>query len=630
FGESRNILSIRSTSLYPEHSLGDAQLCLDHKGLTRAESFARILHALNGSTVKRILCVPYHEDELVTALVLKELFAAPLCTFVMDDNNIFSRGISDELMREVLAKSDLRLAISPEMRNEYERKHGFKFWVVPPVVRDEVLQTTPRLPAGPNFETRTGVLVGSLWSRKWLQQLRQTIRQSGLRLHWYGNARAPWLKLVEGELSQDGITDCGFLPEEELTAKIKEYPFAVIPSGTLDAEDDRQEITRLSLPTRLPYLLAASNTPLLVLGSPQSAAAQFLKRFQVGRVSPYEGARLRAVVEEVCQPEQQLEMRHRAARHSSLFSAKGLDTWIWRSLEQREPVDDRFEAAFKRTDGDIVAYLEPPAPKDLLGDNILVHQALRRLKRQGFAPDFVVDIGSSSGIWSDMAKRVFPQARFVLVDPLHSQYLKKSDWFFRKNPDFECVPVAVSDKPGEAELQVSSDLYGSSLLSPDDFRTYESLKVPVLTLDQIVHQRRLAGRGLLKIDVQFAEHLVLAGAKEFLPQVDALIVELSMIRYTDEAKLFPEMCDLIRRLGFRYYEDLGGWRSPVDGTMLQKDVLFVRENLFAYKLHKDGNGPRESERLGRLTAPATGLLSEKPEELTPAATAFCGKSAAGV
>ena len=62
--------------------------------------------------------------------------------------------------------------------------------------------------------------------------------------------------------------------------------------------------------------------------------------------------------------------------------------------------------------------------------------------------------------------------------------------------------------------------------------------------------------------------------------MDALSLDLSLFRYAPEALLFPEMCDLVRGLGFHYYEDMGGWRSPVDGTTLQKDVLFVRDSLF--------------------------------------------------
>jgi FkbM family methyltransferase len=580
FGASPNVLSLRSTNLYHEHYLGAAQLCFGHEGLSRAESFGRVLYALNGSTVRQVLCVPFLPDELISALALKELFGAPLCTYVMDDNNIYSRGIPDQLMREALSKSALRLAISPEMRDAYEIKYGLKFWVLPPVVKKEIVQTQPRWFAGGDPESCPGVLVGSIWSQCWLEQLRRTVREAGLQVHWYGNAQAPWLKVSRAELLNDGIVDCGFLPETELTERLKGYPYALVPSGSLDERDDRPEIARLSLPTRLAYLLAACHTPMIVLGSPNSAAARFLERFDAGSVVPYNGTYLRRAVARLCRPETQATLRRQLAHHASLFSAADLDQWIWQSLERGEPRDERFEQAFSRQKGDVIAYLEAPAPQDLQGDHILVYQALRRLRRQGFAPDFVLDVGASTGVWSDIAKRIFPDARFLLVEPLHKQHAKRCDWYFRKHPDFECVPVAVSNRVGEALINVSDDLYGSSLLRPHDFRTYEPVPVRVSTLNAVARERGLTGHGLLKIDVQFAEHLVLAGAMDLLPQVDALVIELSLVRYASQPLLFPEMCDMLAELGFRYFEDVGGWRSPVDGTQLQKDVLFVRKHLF--------------------------------------------------
>jgi FkbM family methyltransferase len=586
FGRCGNILSIRSTSLYPDHALGQAQLCLGHEGLSRPQSFARLLAALNGSTVRRVLCVPFLPDELITAVVLKELFNVPLCVFIMDDNNIHAGGIPDELMREALAKASLRLAISPELRDAYEQKYSLKFWILPPVVDEQAIQRTPRVPIGPVADSQTGVLIGSLWSGAWLQMFRKAVREAGLKIHWYGNAKAPWLKVTSQELAEDGIVDCGFLPETELTAKLTQYLYAVVPSGTLDENDDRPEIARLSLPTRLPYLLAAANMPVIVLGHPNTAAARFLERFQIGHVCPYEATTLRKVVRQIAQPDQQLALRACAASHSSLFSAKGLADWTWQSLERGEPSDERFEDAFCRRDGEIIQYLDPPTPKDLCGDFAQVYQALQRLRRHGFSPDFIIDVGASTGVWSDTAKRIFPNARFILVDPLHSHYVRVNKWYFKKNPDFEAIAAAVSDRPGEAELNVSPDLYGSSLLHPGDSRVYETLKVPILTLDQIAQDKKLSGRGLLKIDVQFTEHLVLAGAKQLLEQVDALLLELSLFRYAPEAMLFPEMCDLVRGLGFHYCEDVGGWHSPVDGTTLQKDVLFVRDKFFVQGGHK--------------------------------------------
>jgi FkbM family methyltransferase len=578
FGGSPNILSIRTADMYPEHSLGETNLVLGNSGLSRRESYARMLEALDGMAVRRILCVPYHPDELVWSIVLKEMFGAPLCIFVMDDSNIYSDRIPDELLADALAKADLRLAISPEMRNAYEQKYRRKFYVVPPVVRDGVARTTPLdLPAG--SAPLTGALIGSLWSPKWLQMLRETVKQAGVQLDWYGNSKASWLATTEEDLRQDGIHVRGFTPEAELTEKLKQYSYALIPSGTLDERDDRQEIARLSLPTRLPYLLAAANMPMIVLGNPATAAASFVDRFQVGLISPYDGASLRKAVDQVCQPAQQRDIRARAANRASLFSAKGLADWIWQSLDKREAVDDRFETAFRRRKGEMIVYVDPPVPKDVIPDFAPDYQALRRMKENAFSPDFIVDIGSSTGVWSHAASRVFPSARFILLDPLHEHYKKKNNWFFTQHPEFECIGVAISDHPGEAEFDVSDDLYGSSLFAPADSRAYDRIKVPIRTLDDLAREKKLSGRGLLKIDVQFAEHLVLAGARELLPQVDAILVELSLFRYAPQAKLYHEMCDLIRQLGFRYFEDVGGWRCPIRGIQLQKDVLFVRENL---------------------------------------------------
>jgi FkbM family methyltransferase len=611
FGHSPAILSIRSTNLYPDHSLGQAQLCFGHEGLSRSESFAQVLSALNGCTIRRILCVPFLPDELITAVVLKELFDAPLCIFLMDDNNVHARGITDDLMREALAKASLRLAISPELRDAYEQKYCLKFWVVPPVVDEHAVEGTAGLQVAPGGDGRVGVLIGSLWSRTWLERLRKTVREAGVQIHWYGNARAPWLNVTSEELRQDGIIDCGFVPETELTKKLQQYLYAIVPSGTLDSSDDRPEIARLSLPTRLPYLLAVCNMPVVVIGNPNTAAARFLDRFHIGKVVPYDAARLWDAVGEICQPNQQRSFRACAAARAPLFSAKGLDEWIWQSLERGEPFDERFEDPFRRRDSEIIGYLDPPTPKDLHGDLALVYQALRRLRRRGFEPDFVIDVGSSTGVWSDTAKRVFPKARYILIDPLHAHYLQMNQWYFEHNPDFEAVAAAVADRPGEAELNVSSDLYGSSLLHPADVKPHDTIKVPVMTLDQIAQERKVTGRGLLKIDVQFTEHLVLAGAAQLLASVDALLLELSLFRYAPEAMLFPEMCDLVRSLGFHYYEDTGGWRSPVDGTTLQKDVLFVRDSLFVQRAH------RASERTAVNAVPEL-KLAKAPETLVMA------------
>ena len=172
FGESRDVVVIYSMSLYQQENLaGGRVLNLSHQGLSRQEVYANVLKAVRGMTVRRVLCVPFFPDDALTAIALKELFQAPLCTYLMDDNNLYSRGMPDGLMRELLAKSALRFAISPEMRAAYETKYRHKIWFVPAVVSDEQIVATP-LPASRMSQGRTtGVVIGNIWDQQWLDLL---------------------------------------------------------------------------------------------------------------------------------------------------------------------------------------------------------------------------------------------------------------------------------------------------------------------------------------------------------------------------------------------------------------------------------------------------------------------------
>lgn len=344
FGGFLNTLSIRSqNSFWGEQQFGTRQLLVSHAGLARWESYELLLGLLRGSTVRRIVCVPFFADDLITAICLRELFNVPLCIYVMDDNNVGGQGIGDELCREALAKARLRLGISPEIRDAYEAKYGMPFFVLPPLVEREHILQEPALPEAAFTEKRPGALIGNIWSQKWLERLRATLRRSGTRLEWYGNTQASWLHYSPEELAADGITTVGFLPEEDLIERLRWHPYALIPSGSLDEQDDRPELARLSLPSRIPYLAAVANLPLIVLGHSDTAAGHFVHRFQLGLVAPYETEALRKAVARITTPEEQIRCRRSAASVGAAFTLDHPGEWLWKSLSAGAPVDDRFE-----------------------------------------------------------------------------------------------------------------------------------------------------------------------------------------------------------------------------------------------------------------------------------------------
>jgi hypothetical protein len=346
FPDSSSIVSLRTTSFYDgEQSFGAAKFCLPLAEASRSAISSWLKWYLGGTVVRRILTVPYMPADAALSIATKEMFHAPLCTYIMDDKNVCADGISDELMRELLAKSDLRLVIGPEMREAYEAKYGMKFWVVPPLVPEELLQPAPVPFANGNGIGR-GVLLGNIWGQRWLDLLTETFRGSGFHIDWYCNTKNPsGLRYDRAQLERDGVRMMDPVAEANLPGVLAKYQFAVIPSDTLDGRSPAsvQAIAELSLPSRIPTVLATSHLPVLVLGHPQTCAARFVDRFDLGAVAPYESAAVRRAIEFLLQHETQATIRERAHALSRSFSAKGSAEWIWRSLAAGEAIDRRYE-----------------------------------------------------------------------------------------------------------------------------------------------------------------------------------------------------------------------------------------------------------------------------------------------
>jgi FkbM family methyltransferase len=229
-----------------------------------------------------------------------------------------------------------------------------------------------------------------------------------------------------------------------------------------------------------------------------------------------------------------------------------------------------------------VPYIDPSAPASVHWSMHAYFLALHRLSQSGYRPDFIVDVGASTGFWSHVASHIFPQSRFYLIEPLLEQYQAQNKAIYSMHPEFVTVAAAAGDQPGEAELNVSPDLYSSSLLdgtegSPD--RPWDKVRVPIRTLDEISSTLEIAGQGALKLDVQMAEHLVLDGANRFLNQIDVICIELSLSRFLPSSKTLFEMMTKLHDLGFQYFDTAGSWRQSRSGRMIQQDTVFMRASL---------------------------------------------------
>jgi hypothetical protein len=299
----------------------------------------RIRNLLAHKSIGRILCVPFYPDDVQTALTAQACTGAPLALYIMDDQNIHTQEIPDHLLSRLIQCASVCVAISPALCEAYSEKYGRRFWFAPPTADPDLF-----VPPEHHFEQKTpprGILVGNLWSSQTLGRFRDTVRLSGLQIDWCGNAGKPFIALDADELKKDGIILRSHLPEPSLIELARSADFAVVPAGALDGSDTHDWLARASLPSRIVYLMATANIPIIVMGHPETAAARFVMETGLGAVCDYSADSFRATVKEVTAASQQI--RERANRLSPTFSTRALSTWLWESMQQGQAIDDRFE-----------------------------------------------------------------------------------------------------------------------------------------------------------------------------------------------------------------------------------------------------------------------------------------------
>ncbi|MEO1056377.1 MAG: FkbM family methyltransferase [Actinomycetota bacterium] len=570
-----DVVLLRSQTSYGGDQVPQALAAyvLPHGLRERSAVFGQVLDWLTPYQVESILCVPYFDTDLTLAVAAADITGAPLGLWIMDDNCLVTGQIDVGLMTEAIEKAASVFAISPELRKTYESRFRRKMWLLPPMVAPSLVRTDPSPPA----TGTTPVVVGNFWSGSWLDALRKITRATGIEVTWYAsNDKLSWIDVSTHALARDGITVVEGLSNAEVLAAVLEAPCVIVPSDTGTGGAHEQALGDMSLPTRVPFVMAGAGTPLLVLGRRDTAVARFVERLGTGIVVPYEADAVASAIASLGEPERQAALRERAAELAPKFSFEGAWELVFQSIRNNGvSADPRFEALLPLAENEFAYYCEPPIPSHVFRDFREPYALCRRLVTAGWIPDVVLDVGASNGIWSYYMSEVFPNARFVLCDPLFSRYGQ-----LYERPGFVREEVAVGAAPGTVEFEVSDNLYGSSLISTSQHTPSATvLQVPMVTLDEIVSRHELSGRALLKVDVQFAEHLVLEGGRETLQRLaEVVILELTVTRVPDGALDLLDMIKLMDDLGYRVFDQLGEWRHPSSGELEQVDLAFVRRS----------------------------------------------------
>ena len=148
---------------------------------------------------------------------------------------------------------------------------------------------------------------------------------------------------------------------------------------------------------------------------------------------------------------------------------------------------------------------------------------------------------------------------------------------------------AIGNQDSEVEINVSDNTQCSSLLELTDKHldsfpssSYCKMeKIQIFKLDTIAKNFFDKNNDviLLKIDTQGFERQVLEGAKNILPNILGIQIELSLTQLYKDEMLYDEMIKYLRSFGYELYAIVPGFTDKNSGRMLQMDGLFLRSQL---------------------------------------------------
>jgi FkbM family methyltransferase len=203
--------------------------------------------------------------------------------------------------------------------------------------------------------------------------------------------------------------------------------------------------------------------------------------------------------------------------------------------------------------------------------------SLLNMKRNGFAPVSIVDIGAYEGSWTEMIKQIFPQAAVLMLEAQKNKADTLKAICRKYHPTVQ-VDIGLIGPENQSEALFFENEAVSSAL-PEHYATAaKQVFVPMHTLDTILEKQNSPAPQLIKLYVQGYELEVLRGAQKAPSTAEVVLMEVSLIDINKGAPLFHEVIAFMHTNGFITYDICSLVRRPLDKALWQTDLIFVKKN----------------------------------------------------
>jgi len=202
-----------------------------------------------------------------------------------------------------------------------------------------------------------------------------------------------------------------------------------------------------------------------------------------------------------------------------------------------------------------------------------------KVRKRGFIPKNILDVGANKGTWSERAWKVFPSAHFTLIEPQIEMKPFLDEFCEKHNANW--INAGAGAEEGSLPLTVVPDTVSSSFtISGDDAinNSFERRVVPVTTLDAVCRNSIGSIPEMVKLDVEGFEYEVLRGSGTLLGKSELILVELVFIGENLGARKFHELVNFMADVGYKGYDFTSFEFRPYDGALGLCEMAFALDS----------------------------------------------------
>lgn len=209
----------------------------------------------------------------------------------------------------------------------------------------------------------------------------------------------------------------------------------------------------------------------------------------------------------------------------------------------------------------------------------LLSNFFQNLKKLGFDPKHIVDVGANHGMWTRFALTYFPSANYTLLEPQANLKTSIED-LLDLNPNIRWFNLGAGAKNEELKFTISNrDDSSTFALSAAEANRLglSQIVVPVVALDNFIPTLNLPRPDIIKIDAEGLDLEVLEGATNCLDKCEVVLVEAGVVNDNFENSLLKVVTFMDER-GYSLFEITDLNRPFKNQVLWLVELAFVKKN----------------------------------------------------